>query len=220
MNEYLPFKAGTRTVLDSLLSEYQWLEFLKNKNKPYEPLLDHLISMGKFESLSEENYDNSNRHIKDISIKSGINASKVSKWISKIYDDLIELNWNTPQLFKKAGYIHHVFSFSTLYGYFYGINLWLPCRVQTDDFMTFSFIRAKVNSYNFYAERVSFEHQYGEVIIQVDLKFGWIYNRYRQLLIDKLYFTKELSIEDIFNKNSFDLDKKLLGKANRSNDLL
>lgn len=217
MRDYLPFKAGVHQIIYSLLSEYKWLELLKNKGKPYELLLDYFIQLGEFESLNEDNYQKLSRQGNTISQKTGVSSSKIRALIFKIYDDLIELNASDPNLFKKPDCFLHSLAFSSPYGTCDWINVWLPYRLQANDFFLFSFIFSKVKESSFYVDNVTVIHQYGEVSIQAFLKAGWTMNTYRKLLVDKLDFAKVLPLNDLFNLSDYELDKKLIEYARKSN---
>lgn len=56
-----PFKPRANEVLECLVSEYQWLLFLKERGKPYEKLLDVLVNTGQKvkandDSLGKDDY--------------------------------------------------------------------------------------------------------------------------------------------------------------------
>ena len=209
MDKYLPIKAGTPEIISSLISEYKWLSLLKTLEKPYVPLIDYLIELGEYESLDENNHKRANYQINTISDKIGISHSKVRNWIFKMYDDLLELNAASPGLFKKDDRILHCLSFTTAYGFWNNVNVWLPIRLQINDYFNFPFIKAKVEYSHFYVSSFTVTHLYGEIVIDAHLKGGWGENSFRRLLLEKLEFTRELSFHETYDKSEFTIDARL-----------
>jgi len=217
MENYLPFEPRSPEIVDCLISEYGWLEILKKQNNPYNDLLDYLIELGKYVSLNpDENCDRESTKIKTISGKTNISPSKVRNWIFKIYDDIFDLNANYPLLFAKEGCYRHVLSFSSTYGHYSNLSIWLPLRLHLYDGFTFQFIKAKVNYYFFYVNRLSVKHGYGDTIIEANLCDG-IYNMYREFVYNKAYFLDVLSLNDILNLTNYDIDKLLKEYSRTSN---
>ncbi|MBU2375287.1 MAG: hypothetical protein KJ744_04980 [Bacteroidetes bacterium] len=78
------------------MNEVQWLSLLKEK--PYQKLIDHI------KTLAEIKRDSSSPPITIKEIAEAINDKRVTKWLPQIVEDLIELNWDRPELFKKEGH--------------------------------------------------------------------------------------------------------------------
>lgn len=87
--------------IDALLSEYQWMKLLKNRGHKYEMLLDYMIDLGEYESMDEANQESKRREVTKISKTLGISPQIVSRWLHEIYNDIWELNYDTPKLFQK-----------------------------------------------------------------------------------------------------------------------
>lgn len=78
MKKYLPYKAGTREIIDSLISEYQWLDILKTQNNAYNTVLDYLIDLGKISKNDpDREYDREWSKIKTIEAKTQLSSSKI-----------------------------------------------------------------------------------------------------------------------------------------------
>lgn len=194
--------------IDSLISEYQWLNMLKGKDKPYESLLDYLMKLGEFESLDEDNYSRTKRQITHIANELNCKNTHITKWLPKIYDDIFTLNNEAPELFYKENALKYVFSFNSDCGYSYGLQLWMPIILNKYDTFIFNFIKAKVNQSHFWVKNVSVIHEYGKLYYQIDLKGGYL-NSYRELLLEKVKFINAISWHDLIESSDYDLDDKL-----------
>jgi hypothetical protein len=90
----IEYKPRNDELVKCLLSEVQWLGLLQGKS--YDKLLSYLISISTLEE--EELW-------KKITIKSiteAVGDKRVPKWLSTIVKDLIELNFEHPERFRKS----------------------------------------------------------------------------------------------------------------------
>lgn len=219
MVKYLPFEAKPANVIYSLLSEYQWLGFLKNRNKPYEVLLDYLMEVGMLECKDEGYRDEDSRKVSKVAEKLHISSAKIRKWVFQIYDDLLKLNQTSPELFALPNHYHHRLSFSSYYGYYYCINIWLPIQLERYNFFNFTLMYAKVKETHFYAKCITITRKYGKAVVDVELKADWLINEYRELLYDKLVFTNQLSIDQQVEWNDYKVDELLREYLRKNNSL-
>ena len=208
MKKYLPYKAGTREIIDSLISEYQWLDILKAQNNAYNPVLDYLIDLGKIAKNDPDGcYNRECSKIKTIEAKTQLSSSKIRNWIFKIYEDLLVLNADHPTLFANEGY-HHILAFESNYGYFSPWHIRLPYRLNLYDGFMFPLIKAKVQDYYFYVRNIYLQHYFGECISNVRLQGGYA-NTYPELIYDKADFLGALSLNNQFDQTDYVIDNML-----------
>ncbi len=91
-------QAGTKEYLICLSSAPGWCKILiDNSSNPYNDFLQFLLNNQFFMGT------NNKVHIKDIAAKYGVESSKISKWLATIYEDINQLNFDRPELFKTDG---------------------------------------------------------------------------------------------------------------------
>ena len=134
------YKPDARTLVSCLISEYQWLDLLKNRNNAYEPILDYLICLGEQERGETSHYDVKRHQANTISDVTGISASKIKKYLTNIYDDILELNRLQPNIFCNGGQYHYVFNFRNFSYAYSDFNLWLSVPFAPLETFEFFFI--------------------------------------------------------------------------------
>lgn len=201
-------KPSTKDVLHSLESEYQWLDHLKKKNKPY----DLLINVVQREGKNGEDGDYQTLTIKMIADEINETSAKVTKWLNQMYSDLWELNDTNPKLFKTNGQRYHMHFQNTSTNQAAYFNLWLNKLLNCNEGFNWPFIYALLGTYYFYISEITHEHVSGKLQTIVYLKSGF-HNSYRDTLLDKALFMRLLDLSDIFHLNSYELDKVLREKV-------
>jgi len=202
------FKPDARLLISCFTHEYQWLLLLKNKDKPYEPLLDYLYDLGKHESISYQNHDRKKHQCNTIGEAININPSKIKNWLTTILNDILELNSQKPELFSNENQYHYILSFNHMLHWFSGFHIWLPLPLSRLDKFEFYFARCLVDCSNFWVKEITHSYEYGKnnVFIELDGSFP---NLYRDILLDKVEFLREISLLEMLHLTSFQLDEKL-----------
>mgnify|MGYP000898278231 CR=1 FL=1 len=213
MKEFQEYNPTARQLVSCLVSEYQWLNLLKNKEKGYEPILDYLINLGKEYEFEDSIFDWKKFQSKTIAENSGIKTSNLKKMLVNIYEDIFQLNHKSPELFKNGEMYFYELCF-TNDKYTCNFNLWLPVLLSPLDLFDFHFVEAKMNISYFWVEGIAHYREYGKTKTTADLKSGFP-NKYRELLLSKADFMKEISFDEKYNLSDYDLDKKLRKYAMR-----
>ncbi|MBC7390441.1 MAG: hypothetical protein H7329_14590 [Opitutaceae bacterium] len=150
--------------------------------------------------------------IKEVSIELNEKADKITKWIHSIYEDILELLYNKPELFKTDG------TLCTLtMGYFDSyccIKIYLPFLPRKGEHFDFSFTKAKTGTYNYRVKHIMHEvnEDKYEAVIMLTGDMG---SDYGDWLREKALFHQEIGYRDILEMNSFQVDD-LLRKLYRS----
>lgn len=214
MIQYEDYNSDARLLVNCLTTEYQWLPLLKERNKPYEILLDYLYELGVKRSLQTENYDSKESQSNRIAEITGVKISKIKGWLIKIYNDILDLNFEKPELFNNGSLYHYVLYFN-YYSYFYeGFNIWLPTILNRFDKFEFYFIDAKLSTRSFWVKDISHTYENGIATTHVELKGGFS-NTYRELLLDKAVYMKEISSMSKFKLYDFQMDEILIEYAKK-----
>jgi hypothetical protein len=202
------YKPDVRTLVRCLISEYQWLDLLKNRGKMYEPILDYLACLGKQNRYERCSCDVKQYQANTISDVTGISISKIKKHLTNIYDDILELNSSQPDVFSNGGQYHYVLNFRYFSFTYNDFNVWFSVPLARLDTVEFFFISAKLQTSHFWVEDIRHIHEYGKVSVEVDLKGGFP-NVYRELLLSKAEFMHEIDFRDKYQLYDFQIDEKL-----------
>jgi hypothetical protein len=196
------YKAKTTEVLNAITSEWQWLKFLIDNGKPYQKLLDLLIT-------EEGKEDSEFNTIKKLAAYLEENQAKATKWINMIYEDVWTLNEESPELFRVVDSIPFEMYFK---GSYHGPDvvfiIYLPYTLQYGDAFNWSFVNPKLGSYYFYVDGISHYYEYGKMRTTTHLQEG-IFNRYRHHLIDKADFHGLISFDEKYSLPKYQLDDLL-----------
>lgn len=208
MRKVIEFKPRAELLIKCLTSEYQWLELLKGKNKKYDPLLHYLAKLGEEDKLDLDNYDRKNYQSSGISKATGVKPTNVKKYLTQIYEDILTLNYDNPELFKNGNNHRYLLHFSHLDHCYSNFNIWLPTELNRFDRFTFSFIQGKVDCGYFWVRDILHIHEYGDSKSFVYLVAGSP-NIYRELLLDKADFLREISFDEKYSLSEYQMDEKL-----------
>ena len=150
--------------------------------------------------------------IKEVSIELNEKADKITKWIYSIYEDILELLYNKPELFKTDG------TLCTLtMSYFDShcfIKIYLPFLPRKGDQFEFSFAKAKTGTYNYRVKSITHEINEDKYEAVVTLS-GDTGSNYGDWLLERALFQRKISYRDVLEKSSFQLED-LLRKEYRS----
>lgn len=208
------YKAKSKEILHSLESEYQWLDLLKDIGKPYESL----ISVIQREGRKDEDEIAPNLSIKNIADEIGEPGTKVTKWLTQIYSDLFDLNYDKPTLFNRPGTryeLHFKSNYNRQTSFF---TLWLNTTLSVNDRFDWHFMNAQLGAYYFYITDISHTHEKGEFTTNVFLNAGF-YNGYREMLLYKADFMNLISFDERFHLNDYQLDVLLRERVENGNDV-
>jgi len=174
--------------------------FQEEPEKQYNQFLKWLI---------ENNfYKNLNKHltVKKIAADSKHDYSKIIKWISLIYEDILTLNDEKPGLFLNNGFAlslhikqHDNYAF---------INISLPYIPRELESFRFFFVKAKVGVDFFWIQKVEYEIDDNQNKVIIYLRGGFV-NKYREYAIDKAVFQGQIPWADIYRKHDFEIDETL-----------
>ena len=103
VNEKWTFHATPLDYLHCIFNEYEWLMLLKGRNKSYEEILDPLYDIARKERYEDEELADIKITMKWLGERLKVNTSKLSKWITLMYNDIVALNESDPELFMRPG---------------------------------------------------------------------------------------------------------------------
>jgi len=194
-------QSDTKEYFMCLSSMPRWSKVLaENTDKPYNLFLQFLL---------EKNYYNDREErlmIKQIAADFGSDTSKISKWLKQIYEDIIELNFDKPELFKSEGIKHSIHCRN--YDNYFNFTVWLLVTPRLYENFEFRFAESTTGTYNFYVERVEHSIDNNEHSLSISLHGGFV-NKYRELLLDRAEFYGVINSLDTFHKLDFQIDDEL-----------
>ena len=194
-------QAGTNEYLTCLSSMPGWCKILiDNTSNSYNDFLQFLLNKHFFRGTNEKT------HIKDIAAEYGVESSKISKWLAKIYEDINQLNFDKPEIFKTEGIKHELY-----FKYFdnhYSCKIWLKTTPRIYESFDFYFARASLGFNVFYVENVTHIVTDKNHTIEVILKGGFV-NRYREMLVEKGQFYEVINLFNIFHQTDNEIDEIL-----------
>lgn len=198
-------KASTQEYLHCLQNISNWSNILlsQNNRKTYNDFLKWILKNDYFKTSE-------NLTIAHISKLSGYSSAKVSKWLQDIYEGILELNENSPELFCTEPGIRvrlHLHYYDS-YCFF---SLTLPVVPRVYESFEFFFIKAKMGWTRFWVKDVEYTVDNNKSSIYVFLE-GGILNRYRELAVEKALFKGQISHRDEYEKFDFEIDDLILGR--------
>ena len=199
---------STHEIFSCLSSMISWSQILleHGPQKEYHPFLKQLVDVKYFEDKEGK------VTIKQLAATFNIKTTQATKWLHKIYDDILELNFDKPALFTNnkittSFYCQHYDNSATVY-------LGLDVLPREYEHFAFHFIKAKVGTGNFWVSRV--EHEVYENVIQPTIWLeGDNLNKYREMAVEEGLFKGWLGFMDKWDKHSFEIDEILLTHLRR-----
>jgi len=193
---------STMEIFNSLSSmpEYSAVLLKYSSKCQYAGFLRWLIEIDYFSEPSEK------ISVKYLAIKYGQNPSKVKKWITDIYDDILNLNKSNPEYFIKPGIkIILNFRYNDNHGYF---ETYFPVVPRVYENIAFPFMKAKLGWMHFWVKKIEYEIIDSEISIFAYLE-GGILNRYREYALEKAEFQERIHWREIDMKYNVELDEML-----------
>ncbi|MGC4128515.1 MAG: hypothetical protein QM564_02925 [Bergeyella sp.] len=197
-------KASTIEYLHCLQNMTKWSELLlsQNNGKEYNEFLKWILEQDYF---AEEHMT-----ITQISKLSGYPSTKISKWLQEIYNGILELNENHPELFYTESGIE-VLLYIRYYDNYCSFWLTVPAIPRVYETFDFFFIKAKIGWNSFWVKDVqhSIDNNKSSVCIFLE---GGILNKYREFAVEKALFENKISFTDQYDKFDFQIDDLILGR--------
>ena len=193
---------STQEIFTCIASMPQWsrLLFQQRPHKPYNDFLKWLINTNFLKEKNER------ITIKMMAAGFKGDATKVTKWIHAIYDDILELNDEQPQLFQTAGIpVSLTMKYDDNYCY---VNSSLPVLPREYESFRFPFVKAKMGIEHFWVKNVSQMIEADTTQITISL-YGGELNRFREFALDKALFQGWIHFMDIYQKHPLEIDKEL-----------
>lgn len=193
-------RPSTKEIFLSLASMPSWSRILfEHSTNPYCEFLGWLMDRDFLEQ-------DERIIIRNISKNFGADPVKISKWLSEIYNDILDLNYERSELFKSDGKRHELhFQYFDSYGV---ANVWLLSTPRLYEGLSFPFINAKVGARSFFVDDVDHIIDEGTHCIRVNLSGGSV-NRYREFMVERARFEGLIDYWTFRDSFSHDLDDNL-----------
>jgi hypothetical protein len=135
---------------------------------------------------------------------------RVAKWLPVIVEDLIELNWDSPELLKKENHnlLYRLHFISSLDKQSFSFYLWLDKPLQLYDLFDWYFVRVKLSYSNFWVSRISHDFENGRFYTSVNLISGFP-NKYLDMQIDRAIFEGKLSFFELLDLSYNEIEERL-----------
>lgn len=144
--------------------------------------------------------------IKKIAADFGCDSGKIAKWLREAFSDIFELNIGKPELFQKEGIK------VTLYLMWYDnacrFHTSLPVLPRQYEMVNMFFLRAKFGLEYFWVKEVVHGIEAGSVEISLMLEGGFV-NKYRELMVDKALFRRDMTSYEMDSKTDHEVDTEL-----------
>lgn len=154
--------------------------------------------------------EHQNINITKISKLTGFSTIKISKWLKEIYNDIILLNEEKPDLFCCVNEIQ-VDLLCSYFDQYQTFTISLKTIPNKGDSFQFPFIKAKIGNDHFYVDAIYYQLENNRAEISLSLKSG-VYNSYRKFAIDKAKYEGKINIFDEINLLDFQIDEIILGE--------
>lgn len=198
----VPHKPSTHDIFVSLrsMTAFSQILFDNIQDKPYKFFLQWLLNNKYFEE------DDRRFSIKAMAEAFRDKTTKVTLWLHNIYEDILTLNAEQPELFYTDG-IKLYLSF-TYFGNHCSFQLSMPVMLREFELIQFYFLHAKLGTSRYWVKSINHEIEYNSITIYVFLEGGFP-NRYREFTVDKALFQGKIGLMPVLQGSSFDIDKRL-----------
>ncbi|RZK11549.1 MAG: hypothetical protein EOO43_19285 [Flavobacterium sp.] len=176
-----------------------WAEKLLDDNYGHKDFLKDLIAKNFYQSEDSPS-------IKFIASDLSLTATKVSKWIKDIYNDILLLNQLNPEMFRSAG-TEHLCHFRN-YDNHQSFSVWLTQTPRNYENVDLYFLKAKMGTDTFMVTEVSHSFFDNRQVVILTLKGGYC-NRYREELVQRALFEGVLGFMDTYKKSGYEIDEIL-----------
>lgn len=200
INGVMKYKATPLDYLHSILYEYEWLMLLNGNGKPYEVILDQLYDLAKQKRYGSLNLEGTRLTMKWISEQLQVKAAQLSKWVGMMFTDIQDLNKSKPELFINEGQVLCEVGFHSPHNDYFEFRLGFEQIPRKGDNITFYYARSIIDEGNFVVTDIEFDHSYGKVVIYIECKPRYLEDEYRNWLLNKAYFLRDLRANSIPNE--------------------
>lgn len=200
----LEFKASTKDILNALIYEGKWLLLIKEVTDELKVLIDFIQT----ESVKRESDQYRTISVKAVSTETGISSAKISKYLSRLYENIWNLNLSNPNLFFSNTNYASFYFIDSLTKQRANFNLSLSYPIHVGDNFSWSFLIGKFSNVSFYVESINHEHEYGITSTQITLKNN-NNNNYRKFLIEKASFLDLIKFDELITLSDYKIDELL-----------
>lgn len=144
--------------------------------------------------------------IKTLAESLGYKRELITKWLGQIYQDIFELNFDHPELFKGDGIKHELYLKSN-----HGsaaLTVWLRSTPRLYERLDIYFVKAKLGIDFFWVKDVQHSIDDSEHTVSIWLQDGFC-NKYRELLVERAQYFGFLGFMDVYEKMDFEIDREL-----------
>ena len=211
IQEYRP---ATKEILFALESEYQWLDLLKSRGKPYDSLIELIQEYG----AKSDSSISVTLSIKSIAERINRKAIEVTKWLNEMYKELFDLNETSPELFASAEGFPCEFIFTeALNKHSVCFTLWMQTKLAAGEHFVWTFINPKLGTGIYYVDTVEHSHENGKHLQTYYLKSGY-FKPYRKYLLDKGLFLDLISLHELIEFPEYHIDDLLIYRVEQNRD--
>lgn len=195
-------KPSTQEILHclSIMPSYSTLLLQQYPDKPYSEFLKWLIDKNYYKGLNKK------ITIKRISVEFKAEAVKVTKWIKEIYEEIIELNYDKPELFQTNG--NKVCLEMKHYDSYFSFYTSLPIFPREYETLKFPFAEGMVGTRNFWVKKIEHEIIEDNALVTIFL-VGEVLNKYREFALDKALFQGWIHYMDVYELSPFELEDEI-----------
>ena len=188
------YQASTQDIFIALTSEAQWLDLLEITDTK----ILKLINIIQSESCKPDDEQIDVPSMKIIAKEIGTTPTTVSGWVTQLYDDLWNLNWQKPHLFYDGRLICECYFKGGLERQYCYFKLGLQHPFTPGDNFSWTFLRGKFSLMAFHVTSVGHEHINGKMKTLINFKIGYG-NRYREMLLEKEHFLEVISYDELID---------------------
>jgi len=204
------YKASTRDYLRVLSCFPNYIKLLDTKDKPYIELVDWVLKQEAH--LKDDSLELPT--IKQLALELDIPATKLTMYLPEIYKEIVNLNWDKPNLFKTEGQKSCCLLFKYFDKYF-DFYTGLDSIPRVGEYFHFLFTEPQFGLSSFHVNKVHHNLEHGGHTVTISLG-SQMPNSYLTLLKEKAYLNREITLWDYLETEIGDeLEEKLI-KYNRN----
>lgn len=189
--EIFEYKASSKDYLLALTSFPSFTKKINIQGHSCQKMLEYFVN-------NERHFLNEDSQIptmKELSSILNINVNRLSAQLKLIYDEILELNFNKPQIFTKDDEIPCLLSFKYFDSY-QTFNLGLKVVPRKSESFNFYFIKPRLGAASFHVERVyhDYENDGHSILLTLSPRYP---NQYMELLKEKAYLRRDISFSEL-----------------------
>ncbi len=194
---------STHEILLCLESMPKWVDILlENSDKAYCTFVKWYADNDFFKERTDR------VTVKQLSKDYGkADTVKITKWIAEVYNDILDLHIEKPQVFKEEKGIRQNF-YCKNNDDSASITMYLPVVPRMYEELKIPFLKGKLGVDFFWVCKVNYEIENDELLITVWLRGGFA-NQYRDTLLQRAEFERVISFYERYTKHDYELDDEL-----------